>query len=313
MLPLLDRQVVFFGGKGGVGKTTCSSAFALAASRRGKRALLVSTDPAHSTADIFERQIGPDESQIEPRLWAIEIDAIRESVRYVGEVKRDIERMFGPAVIRQAHRQIDMAAASPGLVEVALLDRMIDLIVERQARYDLIVFDTAPTGHTVQLLRMPEAMATWIRALVKHRRAILEIDRGTGNQGESAAAGADPVLAALERRHQRLKALRACLLDRANTSFVFVTIAERLAIEETARAAELVAETGIHVGALVVNRILPDGLEGEFYRSRKAQEARYLQEIARRFSRVPRVDVRQLPHDVCGIASLTIISQQLFG
>jgi arsenite-transporting ATPase len=313
MIPLLDRQVLFFGGKGGVGKTTCSSAFALAASRRARRVLLVSTDPAHSTSDIFERPIGPDESEIGPGLWGIEIDAVRESARYVANVKRDIERMFAPAVIRQAHRQIDMAAASPGLAEVALLDRMIDLIVEREARYDLIVFDTAPTGHTVQLLRMPEAMETWIRALVKHRRALLEIDRGTGAQDVGVPAAVDPVLAALERRHERLKVLRVRLLDRANTSFVFVTLAERLAIEETARAAGLVAETGIDIGALVVNRILPDGLEGEFYRSRKAQEARYLQEIGRRFSRVRRADVRQLPHDVCGLASLGTISEQLLG
>jgi arsenite-transporting ATPase len=313
MIALLDRQVVFFGGKGGVGKTTCSSAFALAASRRGQRVLLVSTDPAHSTSDIFERRIGPDEIELEPRLWAIEIDAVRESARYVGEVKRDIERMFAPSVIRQAHRQIDMAAASPGLAEVALLDRIIDLIVERQTRYDLIVFDTAPTGHTVQLLRMPEVMDTWIRALVKHRRALLEIDRGMENQNEDGAAPVDPVLAALERRHERLKVMRARLLDRSNTSFVFVTTAERLAIEETARAAGLLADTGIDVGALVVNRILPDDLEGEFYRSRKAQEAQYLQEIARRFSRVRRADVRQLPHDVYGLASLTTISEQLLG
>jgi arsenite/tail-anchored protein-transporting ATPase len=313
MIHLLDRQVLFFGGKGGVGKTTCSSAFALAASRRGRRVLLVSTDPAHSTSDIFERPIGPGESEIGPRLWAIEIDAVRESARYVGEVKRDIERMFAPAVIRQAHRQIDMAAASPGLAEVALLDRMIDLILERGTRYDLIVFDTAPTGHTVQLLRMPEVMETWIGALVKHRRALLEIDRGTGNQYQDVPGSVDPVLAALERRHERLKVLRVRLLDRANTSFVFVTIAERLAIEETARAAALVAETGIDVGALVVNRILPDDLEGEFYRSRKAQEAHYLQEIARRFSRLRRADVRQLPHDVCGLTSLTTISEQLLG
>jgi arsenite-transporting ATPase len=313
MISLLDRQVIFFGGKGGVGKTTCSSAFALAASRRGQRVLLVSTDPAHSTSDIFERHIGADEGEIEPRLWAIEIDAIRESARYVGEVKREIERMFAPAVIRQAHRQIDMAAASPGLAEVALLDRMIDLIVAREARYDLIVFDTAPTGHTVQLLRMPEVMETWIRALVKHRRAVLEIDRGTENQDGVVAASVDPVLAALERRHERLKVLRARLLDRANTSFVFVTIAERLAIEETARAAELLAETGIDVAALVVNRLLPDDLEGAFYRSRKAQEAQYRQEIARRFSGVRRADVRQLPHDVYGLASLTTISEQLLG
>src|SRR5262249_10923136 len=132
MRSLFDRQVVFFGGKGGVGKTTCSAAFALAASRRGRRVLLVSTDPAHSTSDIFERPIGSDAREIEPRLGVLEIDAGRESARYIAEVKRDIERMFAPAVIRQAHRQIDMAAAAPGLADVALLDRMIDLIVERE-------------------------------------------------------------------------------------------------------------------------------------------------------------------------------------
>jgi arsenite-transporting ATPase len=217
-------------------------------------------------------------------------------------------------VIRQAYRQIDMAAASPGLAEVALLDRMIDLIVEREARYDLIVFDTAPTGHTVQLLRMPEVMETWIRALVKHRRALLEIDRGSERQDAAPVRGpADPVLAALERRQQRLKLLRDRVFDRASTSFVLVTIPERLAIEETARAAELLSATGMDVGALIVNRLLPDELEGEFYRARKAQEAQYLQEIAKRFTRVRRADVRQLPHDVYGLASLTLISEQLLG
>src|SRR5438093_2416429 len=114
LLTLLDRQVVFFGGKGGVGKTTCSSAFALAASRGGRRVLLVSTDPAHSTSDIFEQPIGSAETELQPRLMALEMDPEREAARYVADVKRDISRMFSPGVVRQANRQIEMAAASPG-------------------------------------------------------------------------------------------------------------------------------------------------------------------------------------------------------
>jgi arsenite/tail-anchored protein-transporting ATPase len=307
---LVDQQVVFFGGKGGVGKTTCSAAFALAASRRGQRILLVSTDPAHSTADIFQAPIGPVERELQPRLTALEIDAEGEASRYIGGVKRDIERMFSPGVIREAHRQIEMAAASPGLLEVALLDRMIDLILNRSGAYDTIVLDTAPTGHTLQLLRMPDAITTWIQALVRHRRAILEIDRGA-EQTLEAAAAADPVLAALERRHQRLVQLRRIMTDRSRTSFVFVMIPERLAIEETARAAEQLADTGVDVAGLVVNRVLPDGLEGAFYRSRKAQEEIYLAEIDRRFARLPRVRVRQLPRDVYGLESLALVSDQL--
>jgi arsenite-transporting ATPase len=321
LLKLLDRDVVFFGGKGGVGKTTCSAAFALAASRRGRRVLLVSTDPAHSTSDIFERTIGSAERELLPNLCAIEIDAEREALRYVGEVKRDVERMFSAGVVRQAHRQIDMAAASPGLSEVALLDRMIDLIVQhggRASHYDLIVFDTAPTGHTLQLLRMPDAMTTWIQALVKHRRALLEIDSGGGDgeppptpRDQTATLEADPILAALERRHQRLTTLRDRMTDRARSSFALVTIPERLAIEETARAADLLGETGIDVGALIINRILPDGLSGDFYSARKAQEAVYLGEIGRRFTGLPRTEVRQLPRDVYGLDTLEEISRQL--
>ena len=313
MISLLDRDVVFFGGKGGVGKTTCSSAFALAASRRGRRVLLVSTDPAHSTSDIFERRIGPEEREIEPRLSALEIDAEREASRYVGDVKRDIERMFAPAVIRQAHRQIDMAAASPGLAEVALLDRMIDLIVSRESSDDLIVFDTAPTGHTLQLLRMPEVMDTWIQALMKHRRAVLEIDQGHEAGDEPALA--DPARPGVDRARAAPRADQAAAPygPRSRPHVVRPGDDSRAAGDRgnRARRGRCSTGTGIDVAALIVNRVLPDDVEGEFFRSRKAQEAQYLQEITRRFARTPRVDVRQLPRDVYGLAALTAISDQL--
>jgi arsenite-transporting ATPase len=310
---LFDRRVVFFGGKGGVGKTTCSAAFALAASGSGRRTLLVSTDPAHSTSDIFEQRIGAEPRELADRLWAMEIDAERESTRYVDRVKLDIEKMFSPTVVHRARRQIDLAAASPGLAEVALLDRMIDLIAandEARSRYDLIVFDTAPTGHTMQLLRMPEAMTTWIEALVKHRKALLEIDYHSDEQRD-AAAQADPVLTALERRYRRLVDLRSSVTDRGRTSFVLVTIPERIAIDETARAAETLRETALDIGGLIVNRVLPDGLSGDFYGARKAQEREYLDEIDRRFPRLSLIIVRQLPRDVHGVESLSYVASQL--
>jgi len=306
---LIDRQVVFFGGKGGVGKTTCSAAFALSASRQQRRVLLVSTDPAHSTSDIFECRIGAGRT-LAKGLEALEIDAQAEATRYIADVKRDIGRMFSPNVVRQAHRQIEMAAASPGLAEVALFDRMIDLVVDRARDYDLIVFDTAPTGHTLQLLRMPDAMTAWIQALVRHRRAVVEIDHGA-EQSRDAAAAADPVLAALERRHERISRLRSTIMDRAMTSFALVTIPERLAIEETVRAEELLSDTGVDIGGLVVNRVLPENLEGDFYHQRKTQERAYLAEIESRFPRLRKVYVRQLPRDVYGIESLERICEQL--
>ncbi len=315
LLTLLDRQAVFFGGKGGVGKTTCSSAFALAASRRGRRVLLVSTDPAHSLSDIFAASIGGEPTLVAANLSAMEIDADRESGRYVDQVKRDIDRMFSPSVVRQARRQIDLAAESPGVVEVALLDRIIDLVtaIDRpRSPHDLVVFDTAPAGHTLQLLRMPDALTTWIEALLKHRRTMVAIDHQTDEQREAAAA-ADPIVSALERRHRRLVELRACVTDRGRAAFVLVTIPERLAIDETARAERVLRETSVDVAGLVVNRVLPDGLTGSFYEARKAQEREYLDEIDRLFHRIPRVAVRQLPRDVHGVEPLERVADQLLG
>ena len=298
--------VIFFRGKGDVGGRPARRIFA-GREPVATACAFVSTDPAHSTTDIFEHRSG------RAMRTAANLSALGDRSRWRGGAT---SRSHGtsadvqPEVVRQAHSQIEMAAASPGLLEVALLDRMIELIVNRGRAYDTVVFDTAPTGHTMQLLRMPEAITTWIQALVKHRRAIIELDRG-GEQTREASAAADPVLEALERRHERLAQLRTILTDRRRTSFVLVAVPERLVIEETARAAEQLAETGIDVGGLIVNRVLPEGLEGEFYQARKAQETVYLREIERRFRRLPRVLVHQLPRDVCGLASLGLVSSQL--
>src|SRR5687768_998698 len=251
---VFDREVLFFGGKGGVGKTTCASAAALAASRGGKRVLLVSTDPAHSTSDIFERPIGPDPVELQRSsgagsLHAMEIDAATESNKYVAEVKSNIATLFGHAILREANRQIDLAATMPGAEEVALFDRMGALIRGDDERFDLIVFDTAPTGHTLRLIRMPELMEAWIRALSRSRRAMLGVEQDDKQ---------DPIMISLSGRLDRLRALRARLMSGRTTAFVLVLIPERLPIEETARTIAQLDDAGVRVAGLIINRVLPE-------------------------------------------------------
>ena len=299
---LLDREVLFFGGKGGVGKTTCAAATALAASRAGRRVLLVSTDPAHSTSDIFERPIGPEPVALLPNLWGLEIDAATESARYVGEVKERVRQLFGHSILKEAYKQIDLAASMPGAEEVALFDRMGGLIRGEDARFDLVVFDTAPTGHTLRLVRMPELMDAWIRALTRSRRAMLGVE---GDDKE------DPILVSLRDRFDRLQTLRARLMSGRTTAFVLVLIPERLPIEETARAATQLDETGVKVAGLVVNRVLPVETADPFLQARRAQEQVYLDEIAARFADRPRVYLPQYPRDVYGLASLDRVADAL--
>jgi arsenite-transporting ATPase len=301
---LIDRAVLFFGGKGGVGKTTCASATALAASRLGRRVLLVSTDPAHSTSDIFERPIGPEPVELLPSLFGLEIDAASESARYVANVKAQIASLFGHAILKEANRQIDLASTMPGAEEVALFDRMGSLIRGEDERFDLIVFDTAPTGHTLRLLRMPELMEAWIKALSRSRRAMLGIDQDDRQ---------DPIMMSLGERLERLRELRARLLSGRTTAFAMVLVAERLPIEETARAIVQLEEAAIKVGTLIVNRVLPASSSDPFLFARQRQEDVYLAELDRRFAALPRVRVPQLESDIHGLSALEQISDVLFG
>jgi arsenite-transporting ATPase len=299
---LLDKRVLFFGGKGGVGKTTCASAMALAASRAGKRVLLVSTDPAHSTADIFERPIGPEPVELLPNLHGLEIDGAFESARYVAEVKEHIKGIFGDNILKEANRQIDLAASMPGAEEMALFHRVGALIRGEDSRFDLIVFDTAPTGHTLRLIRMPELMEAWIRALSRSRHAMLGIEQDDAT---------DPVMLSLAERLEHLREFRARLLSQRISAFILVLVAERLPIEETARAIEQLRDAGVNVGALVVNRVLPVTSPDPFLRSRHEQEQVYLDEITRRFASHLRVTVPQLPSDVHGVGTLERIAGML--
>jgi len=265
--------------------------------------LLVSTDPAHSTGDIFARPIGPEPIEILPSLSAMEIDAASESRRYVVEVKAQIAKLFGHAILKEANRQIDLAASMPGAEEVALFDRMGALIRGEDERFDLIVFDTAPTGHTLRLIRMPELMEAWIKALSRSRRAMLGVDQDDKR---------DPILISLNERLERLRELRARLLSGRTTGFALVLIAERLPIEETARAMAQLDEAGVKTGVLIVNRILPAASDDPFLSARQRQERVYLAEIEQRFATHPIVRVPQLESDVYGLSALERISELLF-
>lgn len=313
---LLKKRILFFGGKGGVGKTTCASAVALGASRMGKRVLLVSTDPAHSTSDIFERPFGHDETEIVPGLFGMELDGESEARNYIATVKQQISTLFSPSILKEAERQIELASMMPGVEDVALFDRMSDVIVSRSDEYDLVVFDTAPTGHSLRMLRMPELMTSWIDALSKRRRNLVDLNHRMDHvrltpQSGGQAPNQDPILKALERRGEKLEQVRSRLMHHNDTGFVLVLIPEKLPIEETVRAAGLLREANVNVCGLIVNRVLPDSADGDFYQSRRKQEQTYRDEIVRRFAEQRLYWVPQFETDVYGVRSLERVSAVL--
>ena len=198
----------------------------------------------------------------------------------------------------------------PGVEEVALFDRMGELIVTCVDSYDLIIFDTAPTGHTMRLLRMPELMSSWIEALSKRRKNLITLNR---NIEREESGEADPILTTLERRKEKLELVRARLMQHNFTGFVLVLVPERLPIEETVRAAGSLRDSNVNVCGIIVNRILPENLNGAFYEARRKQEQTYCEEIRRRFAEYPSIWIRQFETDIYGIKNLERLSEVLTG
>ncbi len=305
---LTDRPVLFFGGKGGVGKTTLASAFALASAERERRTLLVSTDPAHSTGDMLEVPLGPEPTPVLKNLWAIEIDPTREADRYIAEVKDRIADVTPPRLAAEVERQIDIARVTPGAEEAALFERFTRLIDTVGGQYDRMIFDTAPLGHTLRLLALPEHMTAWMEGLIGRRKKVNVMARMwrrvAGTMADGPSAETDPVLAALEERRERFQRARDVICDARRTAFVFVTIPERLPVLETGRAVETLKKHGIPVGAVIANRILPEASAESFYAQRRAREAERLAELRDAVGTLPVYGVPLLETEVHGVVAL---------
>ncbi|MCC5950345.1 MAG: ArsA family ATPase [Nitriliruptoraceae bacterium] len=301
--------MAFVGGKGGVGKTTVSAALAVREAEAGRRTLLVSTDPAHSTGDLFGVRLGGAPTAVTSHLDVVEIDAEAQADAYIEAVRTDAHRLVAPAVRDTVDRHLDLARRGAGTLESALVDRLADLLALHPDPYERVVVDTAPTGHTLRLLAMPELVTGWIEGLVRQREKVQGVDRMLRNLAGDEPNELDPVLERLHAQRRRLAELRTRLTDDA--VFHAVLIPERLPIEETVRALPAFEEAGLEVGMVVVNRVLPDDADGDFLADRRDQQASYLVEIRDRLPRRHLVEVAQQRRDVTSTDGLAAIVRQL--
>ena len=153
-------------------------------------------------------------------------------------------------------------------------------------------------------------MSSWIEALSKRRKNLIRLNRTLEREGSGEP---DPILTTLERRKEKLELVRARLMQHNFTGFVLVLVPERLPIEESARAAGTLRDSNVNVCGIIVNRILPENLNGSFYEARRKQEQIYSEEIRRRFAEYPSIWIRQFETDIYGIKNLERLSEMLAG
>ncbi|WP_026092425.1 ArsA family ATPase [Calidifontibacillus oryziterrae] len=305
---LFSKKILFVGGKGGVGKSTSAAAIAILNAKKGNRTLLVSTDPAHNTGDIFHEKIGNNISEITPLLDALEIDPAKESKKYIQQVKDNIKGLVRASMIEEVHRQIDTASSSPGADEAALFDAIVTIIIDHNDTYDTIIFDTAPTGHTIRLLTLPELMGVWIEGMLDRRKKTTDNYNQIFNDGEPID---DPIFKVLQTRKKRFSTVRDILLSSSQTGFIFVLNPERLPILETEKAIKLLNQYHLHVNLLIINKVLPEEITDQFFQKRKLREKEYINKIEQTFKSQEKLYIPLLEEDISSLSLLENFSEKI--
>lgn len=273
-------RFVFFSGKGGVGKSTMSCAAAVWLAKAGYKTLLVTTDPAPNLADIFGQQIGHHVTPIRnlENLHAIEIDPDMASEEYRERIVAPLRELLDEKSLDVVREQLK----SPCVEEVAAFDKFIEFMDD--PGYDVVVFDTAPTGHTIRLLELPSG---WTETLNENAATCI----GPGASLQSAKAKYEKAISYLQ--------------DRSRTSFVFVLKPENSSILETKRSGEELSKLGISTSFLIVNGLLPEeACTDDFFRKKKEEERRIVALIESEFAGLEKLHYPLRDGEVAGIEML---------
>lgn len=283
-----ETKYIFFSGKGGVGKSTMSCATAVWLAEKGYRTLLVTTDPAPNLSDIFGQKIGNDVTPIKgiDNLFAVEIDPDAASEAYRESMIAPMRELLDEKSLKTIKEQLN----SPCVEEVAAFNKFIDFMCKPE--YDAVIFDTAPTGHTIRLLELPGGWSD-------------EISRGGG----TCIGPSSSLQSSKERYDEALSYLR----DSKKTSFVFVLKPERLSIVETKRSMEELSKLGVHTSLLIVNGVLPvEAVTDKFFENIKKAQSAEIEQIDREFVGIEKVLYPLQDGEVKGKRSLASVGRTLF-
>lgn len=308
-----DPSYYFFSGKGGVGKTSISAATALHFSDQGKKTLIVSTDPAHSLSDSFETKIGGEVKQLKKNLYAVEIDPKKAMSEYKDRFMPKIEKM---ELLKGLGLEdtFDMAGMTPGIDEIAAFDKFIQYMQSKD--YDMIVFDTAPTGHTLRFLSLPEVLDSWVGKMIKMRMKFSGL-AGMVKKflpfGESKEEETKFGTEQLDALKERISEAKKILSDPSRTHYNVVTIAETMSILESERSVHVLKEYKIPVDSVIVNQLIPNNPSCPFCTEKRKLQQERLEEIRKKFGDMSVSEVQLFKEEVKGFDILEKVGKELYG
>jgi arsenite-transporting ATPase len=307
-------RYVFFGGKGGVGKTVMAGSTALWLARQGKRVMLASTNPVHSLSGLLGQDVFGKPTLVEDttNLWAYEIDTRDTIERSKQEIRDKIQWFLKFADIStKADEFVESATMNPAFEESAMFENMVDLMLKNE--YDVYVFDTAPTANARRLLGMSRVYSLWVNKMLKSReeaRSLREMLSFTKKKE------ADPLMDYLVSFRDRMGKARELLTDPEKTAFFFVTLPEALPIAVITRFIGWFRDFGIPIGGVIVNMLIDKSQvrvdAPDFVRNRVAMQDRYMDDIWEKFDRMVRSTVPLYESEVRGLPSIARAADRLF-
>lgn len=259
----MTTEFIMFGGKGGVGKTTCASATALSLAKDGHKTLVVSTDPAHSIADVFDVEIGSKPTPIddEYELYAVEVDPEeRFNENYSSTAKALINEAGRFGIDIDTSEFSDMDGGVIGSDEAAVIDLFAEY--DENQEWDYVVFDTAPTGHTLRMLKLPEILDSTVGTLLNVKTQVDSIKTKVSSiwprndevdENEPKLEDVD-----IDETRNKLQRVSELLTDPSRTQFFAVMEAEELSLFETKRLLNQLNTYEIPVGGVFVNKVLQE-------------------------------------------------------
>ena len=319
-------RLLLFGGKGGVGKTTTSTASAIHLADCGLKVLLVSSDPAHSTSDSLGVEIGTEPTPVPgvEGLYGLEMDPESKLSNLLPKLGNMVDGMnsggglgglggLGMMLDPSAKQELDEIKSDvktsdmilPGLDEALAFDELLKHVED--PNWDVIVFDTAPTGHTLRFLSLPEIIEAWSGRLIRLMRVSGGIRSMLFGRKES-----EEMKQELERFRNRVLHVRRILSDPQLTSFTLVTIPEKMGVNETVRAYSSLIEYHLPVSACIVNRVTPQ-FDHPFLKNRREAELKRITELEEQLTSVEVSSMELLDQEVVGIDNLRLVAEKLYG
>jgi arsenite/tail-anchored protein-transporting ATPase len=308
-------RIIFFAGKGGVGKTSVAAATGIRVAEMGRRTIIMSLDVAHSLSDIFDLEKDLlDQNKGKPinvqkNLWIQELDIQEEIEKNWGEIHRYLSALFKTTGLDEI--LAEELAILPGMEEVSLL-----LYINRYVRdkeFDVILLDCAPTGESIRFISIPTTLDWYIKKIFKMEKTLAKVVGPVAKRVYNVPIPGDEYFDAIEHLFERLRGVDQLMTDPEITSVRLIANPEKIVIKETQRAFMYFCLYRMNIDAIVMNRVLPPKIKDAYFQTWRENQKQYIEVAKDYFSPIPIFSVNLFRNEILGLERLKALAGQIYG